>query len=89
VALLLRPLHHPAKAANHPWEVRGLVERLGARGHRAFGGRLDLAALDRREWAIIAVARGRQGDHRDLDAVGAWGAAIGVELSAQPAKVTV
>ena len=69
----------PATAANHPWEIRALANRIGARGHRAFGGRLDLALLDRRERAIIAVARGREGDHRDLEAVGAWAVGIGTE----------
>ncbi|HUX70272.1 MAG TPA: flavodoxin domain-containing protein [Cellulomonadaceae bacterium] len=70
----------PASAANSPIEMRDLTERLAARGHRKFAGRLDRTVLSFAERTIIAAARGRDGDYRDLDAVRAWGDAIAAEL---------
>ena len=72
----------PASAANSPIEMRDLTERLAARGHRKFAGRLDRGVLSFAERTIIAAARGRDGDYRDLDAVRAWGVEIAAELSA-------
>jgi len=62
----------PATAANSPHEIRELVERIGARGHRSFRGRLDRSVLTFAERAVIAGARARDGDHRDMEAVAAW-----------------
>jgi len=59
-------------AANSPHETRALVERIGARGHRSFRGRLDRSVLTFAERAVIAGARARDGDHRDMAAVAAW-----------------
>ncbi len=70
----------PASASNSPIEMRDLTERLAARGHRKFAGRLDRSVLSFAERTIIAAARGRDGDYRDLDAVRAWGDAIAAEL---------
>ena len=71
-------------AVNSPIEERDLTERLAARGHRKFAGRLDRGVLSFAERTIIAAARGRDGDYRDLDAVRAWAGAIAAELSAEP-----
>jgi menaquinone-dependent protoporphyrinogen oxidase len=62
----------PATAANSPHEIQALVARLGARGHRSFRGRLDRSVLTFAERAVIAGARARDGDHRDMAAVAAW-----------------
>ncbi|MGY4643167.1 flavodoxin domain-containing protein [Cellulomonas sp. URHB0016] len=62
----------PAAAANSPHEIQELVRRIGARGHRSFRGRLDRNALTFTERAVIAGARARDGDHRDMAAVAAW-----------------
>ncbi|WNB86227.1 flavodoxin domain-containing protein [Cellulomonas sp. ATA003] len=72
----------PAAAANSPAQMRELISRTGARGHRAFAGRLDLTMLSRTERAVIAAARARQGDHRDMEAVARWARGIGAELTA-------
>jgi len=74
----------PASAANSPIEMRDLTERLAARGHRKFAGRLDRSVLSFAERTIISAARGRDGDYRDLDAVRAWGDAIAAELGSAP-----
>ncbi|WP_448630016.1 flavodoxin domain-containing protein [Cellulomonas soli] len=62
----------PANSANSPHEIAALRERLGARGHRHFRGRLDRAVLSFAERAVIAGGRAREGDHRDMDAVASW-----------------
>ena len=75
----------PAAAANSPAEIQAVVVATGARGHRAFGGRLDVSALDVDERAIIAGAQGKEGDHRDMAAVVRWAEQIADTLSAVPA----
>ncbi|MCC2312875.1 flavodoxin domain-containing protein [Cellulomonas xiejunii] len=62
----------PANSANSPLEVAALRERIGARTHRSFRGRLDRSVLSFTERAIIAGGRAREGDHRDMAAVAAW-----------------
>ncbi len=75
----------PALMANSPTEMRDLRERVAARAHRSFAGRLDRSVLSFAERTIIAAARGREGDHRDLMAVRAWGESIAQELGAEVA----
>ncbi|HEY0119795.1 MAG TPA: flavodoxin domain-containing protein [Cellulomonas sp.] len=75
----------PAASANSPHELMALRNRIGARGHRAFRGRLDRALLTFAERAAIAGARAREGDHRDMAAVRAWAVGVADDLTAQPA----
>lgn len=70
----------PAKASNRPAETLERVAATGAVGHRHFPGRLDLSVLSFPERAIIAAARGKQGDRRDMDAVRAWADQIAVDV---------
>jgi menaquinone-dependent protoporphyrinogen oxidase len=72
----------PAASANSPHELRALMRDVGARGHRAFAGRLRRADLAFAERAIIAGARAKEGDHRDFDAVAAWAREVAAELRA-------
>lgn len=74
----------PANAANSPLEIRALRERLGARGHRSFRGRLDRAVLSFAERAVVAGGRAREGDHRDMAAVAAWATEVADALDAAP-----
>ena len=71
----------PAAAANSPAETRALIAAVRARGHRAFGGLLDRSVLSFAERAIVAAARGKEGDHRDLAAVTQWAGIIADELA--------
>ena len=80
---LAAPPEIPASIANSPTEMRDLRERVAARAHRSFAGRLDRSVLSFAERTIIAAARGREGDHRDLAAVRAWGESIAQELGAE------
>ena len=70
-----------AAAADVPGETRAVIDTLRARGHRAFGGRLDRRFLSVAERAIVAATRGKDGDHRDLAAVTQWGGTISDELA--------
>jgi menaquinone-dependent protoporphyrinogen oxidase len=74
----------PAASANSPHELMALYKQIGARGHRAFRGRLDRALLTFAERAAIAGARAREGDHRDMGAVRAWAAGVGDDFTARP-----
>ncbi len=74
----------PAAAANSPHEIADLVQRLGARGHRSFRGRLDRAVLTFAERATIAGARAREGDHRNFALVEEWALGIVDSLTLQP-----
>lgn len=76
----------PASAANSPTEMRDLRERVAARTHRSFAGRLDRSVLSFAERTIIAAARGKEGDHRDLGAARAWGESIAAELATELAS---
>lgn len=71
----------PANSANSPLEVAALRERIGARGHRSFRGRLDRSVLSFAERAIVAGGRAREGDHRDMAAVAAWAEEVAAVLA--------
>ncbi|GIG35164.1 flavodoxin domain-containing protein [Cellulomonas pakistanensis] len=80
----------PAARANSPHELLALMRDVGAIGHRAFAGRLLRSELAFAERAIIAGARAKEGDHRDFDAVRAWGAEIAEHLrAAAPRAVAI
>jgi menaquinone-dependent protoporphyrinogen oxidase len=57
------------------------MQRIGARGHRAFAGRLLRSELAFAERALIAGARAKEGDHRDFAAVEAWAQQIAQQLA--------
>ncbi len=59
-------------------QVRRLMERIEARGHRTFGGRLPADATG---FPAAAMARDASGDWRDLRQIRAWAAAVATELT--------
>ncbi len=73
----------PSKASNRPAETQERMESVAAIGHKHFAGRLDLSVLNFAERAIIAAARGKQGDRRDMIAVKKWAEGIAVTLRAR------
>lgn len=72
----------PAKASNRPAETVDRMNVTGALAHRHFPGKLDLNVLNFSERAIIAAARGKQGDRRDMAAVREWAGTIAAHLVA-------
>jgi menaquinone-dependent protoporphyrinogen oxidase len=78
------PIGDPPKPVEGPPEVSALVERLGARDHRLFAGRLDHDELGFLERAVTRALRAPDGDFRDWDAIGAWAAGIAADLTGTP-----
>lgn len=74
----------PAKASNRPAETVDRMNVTGAIAHRHFPGKLDLNVLNFSERAIIAAARGKQGDRRDMAAVREWAGTIAGHLVGTP-----
>jgi menaquinone-dependent protoporphyrinogen oxidase len=75
------PLDDSASRTNIP-PVRGvkaLMERVGARGHVTFGGRL---APDAKGFPASAMAKKRAGDWRDAAQTLAWAGSIASQLQA-------
>lgn len=70
----------PAKGSNRPAETQNRMAATGAVAHRHFPGRLNLDVLNFAERAIIAAARGKQGDRRDMGAVRDWARTIVAEV---------
>jgi menaquinone-dependent protoporphyrinogen oxidase len=73
------PLDHSAETREIPPVrfVARLSERIGARGHATFGGRL---APDARGFPAAAMAKKMAGDFRDVEQIRAWAGGIGQEL---------
>jgi menaquinone-dependent protoporphyrinogen oxidase len=71
------PLPEAAKAV----KVDGIVAGSGAREHRLFAGALDRHELGLAERAVLRLVRAEEGDHRDWEAVRAYGAEIALQLT--------
>lgn len=76
------PLGHPLKPEEEPVDAAPIATRLGARGHRVFGGRLDRSQLGLGERAIVRLVRAPDGDYRPWDEIRSWSAEIARELQA-------
>jgi menaquinone-dependent protoporphyrinogen oxidase len=78
------PIGDPPKPDADPPEVAPLVERIAAREHRSFPGRLDRASLGFLERTIVGALRAPDGDFRDFAAVRGWAAEIARALVGEP-----
>lgn len=67
-----------------PGAVR-IADRVDARTHATFGGRLAEGA--RGFTARVLLGQGREGDFRDRDRIQAWALGIAREISAQPQRL--
>ena len=75
------PVGQQRRPAEEPVAVEDLVQRLGARGHRLFGGRIDRHALSFPERAVVTALRVADADNRDWPTIRAWGREIGRSLA--------
>lgn len=66
--------------ALRPGLAEKLVETTHAREHKLFAGKLDSSTLGLAEKLPVRMARGREGDWRDWDAVDEWTAQIASAL---------
>ncbi|WP_223637807.1 flavodoxin domain-containing protein [Corallococcus sp. EGB] len=68
-------------------QVQALMERVGARGHATFGGRLE---PDARGFIARSMAREHAGDWRDPEQVARWARSVAAELmETAPPRVAV
>ena len=74
------PLGDPPAPAGDPDEVPSLMTRLGARGHRTFGGALDKSRLALAERAVVALLQAPEGDYRNWAEISDWAGGIAEEL---------
>lgn len=71
------PIGDPPKPdAASAVKVDDLVERVGAREHRLFSGRLDTARLGFVQRMVARAAHTAPGDYRDWDAIQEWATTI-------------
>lgn len=75
------PIGDPPMPDGQPPEALALVDRLGARGHRSFAGRIDRAQLGFVERAITKALKAPEGDFRDWEEIRAWADEIAHELT--------
>ena len=79
------PIGDPPKPDEELVEIAPMMERVGARGHRTFPGRLDPATLGFVERAVTSALWAPHGDFRDFNEVREWAAEIANAL--KPAAV--
>jgi menaquinone-dependent protoporphyrinogen oxidase len=70
------PIGEPPEPQGDPQGIAQLMERLHARGHRNFPGRLDRDRLSLAERVIVGMLRAPKGDFRDFPQVTAWATEI-------------
>jgi menaquinone-dependent protoporphyrinogen oxidase len=75
------PVGDRDQQADEPSGVADVVMRLGARGHRLFGGKIDRHVLRLPDRAMVAALRVKDGDYRDWPSIRAWGREIGSALA--------
>lgn len=76
---------HPDPAWAEPPGIIGDAERLGARGHVVFGGRLPAEPENFLERAMLRDTPPESADLRDWDEIRAWATGIAAALDASPA----
>ncbi|WP_326952869.1 flavodoxin domain-containing protein [Amycolatopsis sp. NBC_01286] len=75
------PVGERDQQADEPAGAADVVMRLGARGHRLFGGKIEHHALHLSERAMVAALRVKDGDYRDWPSIRSWGREIGATLA--------
>ena len=76
------PLGDPPLPADPSADGVSLADRIGAREHRTFSGRLDPGRLGFLERTVVKAFRAPAGDSRDWDAIPTWGTEIAGLLAA-------
>lgn len=80
-----RTVGRPARAEDpEPQGLAAAATAIGAREHRIVTGRLEHAALNRRERLMVRAVRAPDGDLRDWGEITAWAHSIAVALGRPP-----
>jgi menaquinone-dependent protoporphyrinogen oxidase len=74
------PIGDPPKPEEDPVDAGSIVERIGARDHRVFAGKLDRSRLSFGEKAVVTAFRAPEGDFRPWDEIRAWAEGIVEDL---------
>ena len=77
------PVGNPPFPAGDPEEIPSLVNRLDARGHRTFAGKLDRGGLALAERAVVSLIQAEHGDFRAWQDVQDWAGTVAAELHAE------
>jgi menaquinone-dependent protoporphyrinogen oxidase len=83
------PIGDPAKPEGEPAGALPIAERLRARDHRVFPGRLDKQGLGFAERAITRIIRAPEGDYRPWPEIEAWARGIATAMEARRQLTTV
>jgi menaquinone-dependent protoporphyrinogen oxidase len=75
------PIGDPPRPAEPPIDGTALRDRIGARDHRTFPGRLIRASLDVTERSIVDELHAQDGDYRPLPEIEAWATEIAAQLT--------
>jgi menaquinone-dependent protoporphyrinogen oxidase len=74
------PVGERVKPGEAPAAIPELVEALGARGHRLFGGKIDRNSMRFAERAVVTALRVKDCDSRDWPTIRGWGREIAIAL---------
>ncbi|WP_250446456.1 flavodoxin domain-containing protein [Actinotalea sp. C106] len=80
------PVGAPLAPQGDAEEIPSLMARLEVRGHRTFGGRLDLGGLGIAERAVVALVRAEEGDYRPWPQIEDWARLIAADLHQEEAR---
>jgi menaquinone-dependent protoporphyrinogen oxidase len=75
------PIGDPPMPQGEVPEALALVDRIGARAHRSFSGRLDRSRLGFLERTVTRALKAPDGDFRNLDEIRAWADEIAADLT--------
>jgi menaquinone-dependent protoporphyrinogen oxidase len=77
------PIGDPPKPeAEDAVQISEIAERVSARDHRLFAGKLDRSTLGFGERAVVLAFRAPEGDFRDWDEIAGWARGIAAALRA-------
>lgn len=77
------PIGEPPMPEGELPEALALADRIGARGHRSFAGRLDRSRLGFVERAITGALHAPEGDFRSWDSIRTWAGEIAGVLAGE------
>jgi len=75
------PIGEPPQPEGEPQGMTEMIQRVHARGHRTFPGRLDPDRLGLGEKVVVGMLRAPKGDFRDFPAVTSWAEEIADALA--------
>ena len=80
------PIGDPPVPEGEVPEAGALADRLGARGHRTFAGRLERNRLGFMERTVTAALKAPDGDFRDVADIRAWADEIAAALKTEAVR---